>query len=231
MEYQEIRPNVIDPDMQPAMKNGLDLSAQSSAQTAPSTSRGIFTTVYENKMIVLGVIIVVIVIAIITYFFVRREPTPAPPTAYTPMVSQQQAIQAAQQQAMQAAPPAAPPATQPRQATPSREELVKILKKSRASNQEELQSNIVNVLAEEDEFQIQTSADETENNPSEEPVITGQGDFDESTAECVNEEVMEAAKGAARGATKEIKCSFILANGNQCKNPPYAGSDKCHRHQ
>ena len=84
----EVRPRYKDPDvMQQEMQTDRPAQSESAISAATSVTKGIFTSMYENKIIVLIIIIVIIIIGIIAYIVYRKpeELTDKPkPTVKSP---------------------------------------------------------------------------------------------------------------------------------------------------
>lgn len=95
-ESVEVRPRYIEPDA-PHVETTPVIAPPAPVSPAVSAARGIFTSMYENKIIVLIIVIVIIIIGIIAYVVYRKPeddsdkpnsklpaPTPNPPPNPTP---------------------------------------------------------------------------------------------------------------------------------------------------
>lgn len=69
-ESVEVRPRFTDNDMQESVAP----PAESQTQAVATAARGLFTSMYENKIIVLIIIVTIIIIAFVAYFVFKKEP-------------------------------------------------------------------------------------------------------------------------------------------------------------
>ena len=80
MSAQPVRPRIIDPNMLPGDKNqqvSADPQAAESHQDFTNNDggepRGLFTTMYENKMLVIIIILVILIIGMLAYVVLRKK--------------------------------------------------------------------------------------------------------------------------------------------------------------
>ncbi|QYB17705.1 hypothetical protein PV-S19_0341 [Pacmanvirus S19] len=151
----EVKPRFKDPDIlqhEVQQINASNEEQSNKIEAAVSVTKGIFTSMYENKVIVIIVIIVIITIAIIVYVIFRKTddetekpkptPTPAPKVAsdnQQPAQAEQQPAQTSQQPAQAPQQPAQAP-QQPAQTEQSeKNKLMNLL--ARSKKQEEKPAN------------------------------------------------------------------------------------------
>lgn len=201
--YQEVTPRIVDPGLKPT-----HVSQATPGAVTAAPSRGLFTSVSENKVIV--IVLVIVIVAIIVIVFIVRyfttsetQAKPLPPMSQPP-----QAVQAPQQpppatlQAPQAPPQPSPEPTQApppaRQAT--REELINMLRKSKSMDAPDVP---------------QKTQDELAHMMSE--------------AAAAHEEPVEPTIDNIADEPDDDQCTETTAGGRRCKNKPKIGG-KCQKH-
>ncbi len=118
MEYEKVVPRITDPEMQPKTFPGPEVPLVTPVAQSTGVVKGLFTSVYENKIIVLIIVVSIIIIGIIAYIILRKNDDYGPPPATQQQTVQQVAQQAVQQAAQQAVQQQQPQMTQPQQQQP-----------------------------------------------------------------------------------------------------------------
>lgn len=237
-EAVEIMPRFLDPDA-PRKEEPLIPSLRSPPVTQPigehgSISKGILTSIYDNKLLVLIVVIVIIIIAVIAYIVFRKpdaEVTPknrikggtaqatgttqATPTGTTQATQQPAATQATPTgtaQANSTAPEQQPATPAPEPA--DRTSLSALLDRSRNMNTPPAQQSVVNT-----------------NSKSEDEIMQLMEYVD--TADTADDNVSQDDDVQPTKQPEEVVvdnlCTHIVPPGRRCRNPARTNG-KCTRH-
>ena len=237
-DYQPVKPRITAPDMLPAGPV-TPAPAPPPPPAAPGVMRGLFTSMYENKVIVLIIIAVIVIIGFFAYVMMRNpdaderprarqrgEPTTAPTTA-PPAVAAPTAVAAAPAAAQPpppvaatapaAAQPAAPPAAVAAQAAAQpaaapRSNLAELYTKSKQAEARLAQAPpVVANTKSDEEIRALMEDDEVATEPA--AAITGA--------------VADSVDGTVD--TVPTQCDALLKSGKQCRNRPRSNG-KCQVH-
>ena len=229
----EVRPRFMDNDLQetPAPP------PESQSQAVATAARGLFTSMYENKIIVLIIIITIIVIAFVAYFVFRKESEVNTQQVYAP--PKQPPQKTAQPEQTGGSPVGT--VTEEIVNKPSHTELVKrsdpnalkeLLNRSKTASrptesapeepsgeQSKTDTEIMELM----EDNVVESEDVGSNSEGEES-------HDEPDLQIESNEHNECNDGIASDFTiHELTCGAMLQSGRQCKNRVKAGGN-CAKH-
>jgi hypothetical protein len=237
-ESVEVRPRFMDSDLQESPAPPVE----SQTQAVATAARGLFTSMYENKIIVLIIIITIIVIAFVAYFVFRKDPETNTQQVYTNHPKQ------IDQKPAQVEPTGGAPSQSPAEETagkPSHTELVKkadpaalkeLLNRSKTASRptENVGEETTITQSKTDSEVMELMEDDDQNdNVAETEDFGGRAetqDESELNSESDNENNETVDENIALDFTDSgSTCSAMLQSGRQCKNRVKAGG-KCAKH-
>jgi hypothetical protein len=240
----EVRPRYTEPgaqrvDVPEICEQTPAAQTQSPAPTVTATARGLFTSMYENKIIVLIIVIAILIIGVIAYIILRKPDEPAPPNDNSKLKTAGASTPAAETTTVA-------PATKP-SAKMDKSNLVSLLAKSKGASAKsaqpdpepeqppaEVQSPADDGAKSEDEI-MQLMEDEAADESAGDVETPSTDSSDASTSEpSASDESLETdaddSQNTSEVKTQSVFCSTILPMGRQCRNKAN-NSGKCQRHQ
>lgn len=252
----EIKPRFLEPDA-PNMPNMIgggvgSINAGTALASAPTASKGIFTSIYENRIIVLIIVVVIIIIAIVAYIIYRprdekeadrsdkdttssKKRTDTAATSVTPTpTTKPETDQKPNPPTASTAPPETPvPAQAAPKPTNSLNDLLARSKQAEMKNMQQTTNNNppTNMKSEDEIMQLMEdsfipAAQDNENTNANQP--SGESDEQPSAA---NQDIQAATPTTTEQTVKnnDIYCSTMLSEGRRCRNRARA-SGRCARH-